>query len=145
MTLQRLTLGLFAVALAAAFAAPAAADQVFQNVSTGRLAPLPTPTGVPVYDAYYYPCYGSPPAWNGRGGRGYGRGSNSGTGTINGERFYPYDPRSTGSYYGHSAWNCYGGQEGGHHTRPRPRPQPSRIPLPNPPRRIPQVAPTPRS
>lgn len=145
MTLPRLLSALATAALAAGLLVPAGAEEVFQNVSTGRIAPLPTPTGISLYDAYFYPCNGY---WGGGGGhgRGYGHGSNSGIGTINGERFYPYDPRSTSHYGRGNQWNCYNGQGGGHHTNPRPpRPEPTRLPLPNPPRRIPQAAPTPRS
>ena len=135
MTLRSLSAALFVTALAGALVAPAAAEQVFQNISTGQLAPLPTPTGVPVYDGYFYPCY----TGNGSGrGHVHGRGySNSGTGTINGERFYPYDPRSQSGRDGYKGnpWNCYGGPPGGgRHPRPRPsmRPYPPRIPLSSP-------------
>lgn len=137
MTLRSLSAALFATALAGALIAPAAAEQVFQNVSTGRLAPLPTPAGVPVYDGYFYPCY-----WGNGSGRGHGHDrGNSGTGTINGERFYPYDPRSHGVGGGNNGWNCYSGQPGGGH-HPRPRPRPSMRPYPP---RIPLSSPKPRS
>ena len=148
MTLRSATLALFAAALAASLVAPATAEQVFQNISTGRIAPLPTPDGyAALYSGgYYYPCY-----WYGSGGPGFGRGGRSygpgisNTGTINGERFYPYDPRSTGHQGWANGWNCWMNQGSNTYPHPHPRPYPSKVPLPNPPRRIPLGAPTPRS
>jgi hypothetical protein len=131
MTLQRLGFAFFAAALASVLVTPARAEQVFQNVSTGSLQALPTPTGMPLYDAYFWPCYYG----NGRGGgrqRGFGGRGNSGIGTINGERFYPYDPRSTsGRGHGFNTWNCgYANHRTG--QPPHPRPGPSRVPMTRP-------------
>lgn len=130
MILRRLTTALFVTALAGALVAPAAAEQVFENISTGRVAPLPTPTGAPLYSDYFSPCYqGS--GWSGRRSRIPLRRSNSSTGTVNGERFYPYDPRSQ-SGSNRNAFNCWNGS--GWRPRPRPslRPYPPRIPLRSP-------------
>ena len=147
MTLRSATLTLFLATGVAALAAPATAEQVFQNVNSGHVAPLPTPDGyAALYSGgYYYPCY-----WYGSGGPGYGSDGRShghgvsNSGTINGERFYPYDPRSNSGHQGWSqGWNCSMNQGG--HTYPSPRPRPTQLPLPHPPRRIPQAGATPRS
>jgi hypothetical protein len=137
MTLRALTALLFAGALAAGFSAPATADQVFQSVSTGTLKPLPTPTGVPVYDYYGMPCiWSSNGAWSNHGGTWGGRWTN---GTMTGQRFYPYDPRSGVNVRsrGGRRGSCYYAQNGGHH-QPVPGP-------PGPPRRIPMTKATPKS
>jgi hypothetical protein len=149
MALQQLASTLFAVALGAAFIAPAAAEQVFEDVSTGRIAPLPTPTGISVYDAYFYGgCYGATGSFNGSGSLGHGNGHGSGhgqhsmPGTINGERFYPFDPRST---------SMHGFDGHGHHCGNRtagpgyfPSPTPHRVPGPGP-VQPPYSVPSPRS
>ena len=137
MSLLRLTTALLAVSLTAALVAPAAADQVFSNVSTGPVHVYPTPGPYPLGDIYYSPC-----GWYGNyGGGGFGRGGHGGRGntTLTGERFYPYDIGSNGNRIGyghgyghgnaygngnaHGYGNCYGSNI---HPSPRPgRPIPA--------------------
>ncbi len=76
MLLRRLFLATAASALAGALMLPAAADQVFQSVSTGKL-PAPTATYNPnnvTIDYLYYPC-------------GYGNGQGNG-------RFNPFNAQN---------------------------------------------------
>ncbi|MBV8637894.1 MAG: hypothetical protein JO322_07385 [Candidatus Eremiobacteraeota bacterium] len=121
MSLLRLTPGFLALALLAAFAAPAGADQVLSTVSTGPVHTYPTTAPYPLGDLYYAPCglYG-----NYGGGAGYGHsghGGHNGNTTLTGERFYPYDIGSdqnrTRAYHGHgNSLNCYGSR-----SSPSPR------------------------
>ena len=82
MFLHRPFLATAVVALAASLMLPAAADQVFQNVSTGKL-PAPTATYNPrnlTIDYLYYPC--------------------SNTWTTGNGVFYPFNPFNASNQYG---------------------------------------------
>ncbi len=99
MSLLRLTAGLLTLTLLVAFAAPAGADQVFSTVSTGPVHTYPTAAPYPLGDLYYSPCgwYGSSGgSGHSRGGHGRGTGST----TLTGERFYPYDIASNSNRIG---------------------------------------------